>query len=98
MSGPAIGVDHRGFPIDKDGNIVSGPAPHGALRPLPSDPAAVKRAIPAVKISIASVEGVSINLPAGTEVNANGTLIMADGTPLNPLDIVTAWRNGKTHV
>ncbi len=108
MSGSAVGVDKRGFPIDKDGNIVSishaGVAPVGAYRPgaaasAPVDDAAArKRAIPAVKVSVAFIDGISINLPAGTEVNANGTLILADGTPLNPLDVVNAWRNGKTHV
>jgi hypothetical protein len=53
---------------------------------------------PPVTVQVLSVNGVSINLPAGATVNANGTIILADGSAVNPLDAVRAWRNGQKHL
>lgn len=53
---------------------------------------------PAVTVKVLDVDGVSINLPAGASVNANGTIILKDGSAVNPLDAVRAWRSGQKHL
>lgn len=94
----AVARNSAGYPIDAQGNVVTQPgrgAKPGA--PVEMTPAGHPN-YPPVTVTVSSVEGVSIALPKGASVNSNGTVILADGTPLNINDVIRAWRNAQTHV
>ncbi len=104
----AVGRDSLDRPIDADGHIVPQPGPalgrasvttqNLKAGPAPALTPSGHPDFPPVVVSHVSVDGVSIHLPKGAAVNANGSIILADGTPVNPLDIIRAWRNGQTHL
>ncbi len=96
----AVGRNMAGYPIDAQGNVVTQPGRGFGKAPVASEnltPAGHPN-YPPVTITVSSVEDVSISLPKGASVNSNGTVILADGTPLNINDVIRAWRNAQTHV